>query len=98
MNAIRKLRKRFSDYLFDQSVNIKDRTFILFSVCELAALLVSTIVGIFMQEPFISVVAALAGVVAGCLILYYFVKKDRVKTAKTAVVLFLVFICKGRHR
>ncbi|MCR5475450.1 MAG: DegV family EDD domain-containing protein [Lachnospiraceae bacterium] len=92
MNAIRKLRKRFSDYLFDQSVNIKDRTFILFSVCELAALLASAIVGIFMQEPFISVVAALCGVVAGCLILYYFVKKDRVKTAKTAVVLFLVFI------
>ena len=42
--------KRFSDYLYDSSIYIKDRTFVLFTICEMLALLVNSLIGVLLGE------------------------------------------------
>ncbi|MCR5650271.1 MAG: DegV family EDD domain-containing protein [Lachnospiraceae bacterium] len=92
MRPFERIKKKIGDYLFDSSIYVKDRTFVLFTVCELAALLLNSIIGFILGEVFSSVFVSLVGVVAGLLIIYIFAKKGRMETAKIVLTLVLVLV------
>ena len=90
MNAIKKFYSYYKEFLYDSSVNIKDRTFMLFTVSEMAALLIFATVSIFLGENISSVFILLLGVLTGIVLLYVFAKKNMLKTAKIVLTLILV--------
>ncbi len=86
------IRKRIYYYLFDSSIHIKDRTFVLFTVCELAALFSYAMVGVILGEKILTLMIPLAGVIIGVGLLLFFAKTNRMKTAKIVLTLILVLI------
>lgn len=92
MILFRKLREKLDAYLYDSSINIKDRTFVLFSLCELAALIAAMGVGITLSEPIMSTLLSLAFVVICTALLVITVKKDKISVAKTVVAFLIVGI------
>ncbi len=46
MKLFKRLKSRIDNYLFDSSVDARERSFMVFSVSEIAALAVALIVGI----------------------------------------------------
>ena len=50
-NSGKNLAGRIFDYLYDSSIDIKERTFMLFSVAVLTALILAIPLGLIMQEP-----------------------------------------------
>ena len=91
MKFFKKINQKLGNYLYDSSVYVKDRTFVLFTICELSALFVYTIIGMMIGEKVSASLVTLFAVIIGALILYYFVKKKKMHTAK--IVLTLVLVC-----
>ncbi|MCR5686547.1 MAG: DegV family EDD domain-containing protein [Lachnospiraceae bacterium] len=90
MKIFPKISKKISDYLYDPSIYVKDRAFVLFSASELAALVAGLLVGIYLKEPLRSTLVSF-GVIAVCsALLIYTIKMNRVKVAKTVVAILLV--------
>ncbi len=92
MNRLKSIRKGIQNYLFDSSIYVKDRTFVVFTIAELLALVVNSVVGLFFGESFMSVLASLLGVLVGTVILYVLVKSRRIKVAKVVLSIILVFV------
>ncbi len=92
MNRFRKVKKSIYDYLTDSSVYIKDRSFALFSTCEIIAMIASLIVGIFLHEPPVSTVVTVIIILFCTVMLALTMRFNKIKTAKTVVALFLVLI------
>ncbi|MCR5501497.1 MAG: hypothetical protein K6F53_00655 [Lachnospiraceae bacterium] len=82
---------RIHDFLFDSSINVKDRTFVLFSIMYFNALIVALIVGIFLHEPVSSTLTSFAIVAVSAGFLVYVVIKNRYGTAKIIVAFILIF-------
>ena len=90
MKKMKQLKKRFMDYLFDSSTYIKDRTFVLFTICMVSALLFSAFIRFFLDQNasvlFISIVASVISFV----VIYFLAKKKKLHVAKIVVSLLLV--------
>ena len=91
MNYFRKLGERLNDYLYDSSIYVKDRTFVLFSSSQLIALFLSMFTGIFLREPLVSTLVSLAVTAACTVLLIYAVKYHKVASARTIVAVLIVF-------
>ncbi len=91
MKFLKRLTKRFSDYLFDSSIYVKDRTFVLYSACLTVALIVTMIIGIVLREPLSSIIVSIVVILICIALLTYAVKRNRIKTAKILVAYFVVF-------
>ena len=90
MNVIRKIKKSIIDYLFDPTRYIKDRSFVLFSACLIAALIGALIVGLFLHEPLSSTLVSL-GITLVCIaLLWYTVKCEKIRNAKIIVAILVV--------
>nr|MCR5278555.1 response regulator [Lachnospiraceae bacterium] len=90
MNFFEKIRNKFDNYIFDSSLSLRDRTFVLFSSAMIVAIFTAMIVGIFLGEPITSTLISL-GLVIFCSILLYFVfKMNRIKGAKILVAFLMV--------
>ncbi len=91
-----KLFKRWhnwvKDYVFDTSINIKDRTFILFSLAVLVALFLAIPCGLIMREPPLATVSTAVGLVAFSLYVYICFRKERIARARIVISFVLVFI------
>lgn len=92
MNSFKRLKKSFYDYLFDSSVYIKDRTFVLFSVCELIALLVASVADVFIGDPPANVFVGFAALLMSAVPMYYCVKRHKIKFARIFMALVLVLV------
>ncbi len=92
MRILRRLNERVSSYLFDSSIYIKDRTFVLFTSLELMALLLNAVAAVILGDPLTSALASLMGVAVGVVILTILVRMDKIKVAKIAIALVLVLI------
>ena len=92
MRILRRLNERFNSYLFDSSIYIKDRTFVLFTSLELMALLLNAVAAVILGDPLTSALASLMGVAVGAVILIILVRMDKIKVAKIAIALVLVLI------
>ncbi|MCR5302668.1 MAG: DegV family EDD domain-containing protein [Lachnospiraceae bacterium] len=92
MKVLNRLKNRLTDYFYDSSIYFKDRTFVLFTFCELFALLVSSIFSVFIDETVTAALVSAAGVIVGGAVLVYFIKKGRMKSAKVVITLILVCV------
>ena len=90
MKLFGKLTKKLDAYLYDSSINTKDRTFVLFSICEIAALIAGMIVGITLREPALSTLISLVFVVLCIVLLIFTVKKNKIRIAKIVVAFMIV--------
>lgn len=90
MRIFRRLNERVNSYLFDSSIYIKDRTFVLFTSLELMALLLNAVAAVILGDPLTSVLASLMGVAVGVVILIILVRMDKIKVAKITIALVLV--------
>lgn len=92
MRILRRLNERVNSYLYDSSIYIKDRTFVLFTSLELMALLLNAVAAVILGDPLTSALASLMGVAVGVVILTILVRMDKIKVAKIAIALVLVLI------
>ena len=83
---------RFKKYIFDPSVSIKNRSFVLFSVTVLLALFIAVPFGLIMGEPPLATLSTFLGAVFFSLFVLYSIKKDRINRAKIEISVILIFI------
>ena len=92
MKLVRRIKTRIADFLYDSSIYVKDRTFVLFSSCIIVALILAMLVGIILREPVSSTLVS-AGVILVCIVLLVSaVKGHNIKRAKVIVAFFAVFV------
>ena len=87
-----KLNKRFVDYLYDTSVDVKDRAFILFSTTVLFALFLAVPCGLIMKEPPIATWSTLIGAIAFTCYVAYVIRARKIAEARVVLSIILVFI------
>lgn len=75
MRKFKLLFEQVKNYVFDQSINVKDRSFILYSVLVLIALFVAVPCGIIMHEPLYATSATFTGAIVFSIYVYYSFKK-----------------------
>ncbi len=83
---------RLTKYIYDESVNVKDRAFIVFSVTVLFALFIAVPCGIFMHEPFMATISTIIGAVVFSLYVGIMIKLDKIAHARIVISIILVFI------
>lgn len=86
--------KRLNEYIFDPSVRLQDRSFVVFSLLVLIALYAAVPFGMVMKEPSSATVSTLIGAVVFSVYVYYVFRKNKIDQAKivlsiVVVVLFL---------
>ena len=84
--------KHIKEYIYDQSVDIKKRTFILFSVLVLLAIFAAIPCGLIMKEPLSATISTFVGAVFFSIYVYYSIKKDLIERARVVLSVILVFI------
>ena len=88
---LERLKDKFYGYIYNTEINIKDRTFVLFSSMYFGALIIALIVGLFLHEPLSSTISSLVTVILSIGSLVFIVKKGVFKTAKIVVAFIMVF-------
>ena len=92
MNLIKKLHNRLKDYVFDSTLDLKERTFIMLSVTVLFALFAAIPCGLIMHEPLSSTISTAFGAVVFTLYVVISFKRRRIARAKVVISVILVFI------
>lgn len=92
MNGIKRLYGRINNYMNDSSIDIKERTFMLFSGAVLVALFLAVPFGMVMREPLSATISTLIGAVFFTLYVVLSFVSKKIKTAKIVLSIILVFI------
>ena len=92
MWSLKEKTYQLNRYIYDETVNIRDRAFIVFSVTVLFALFIAVPCGIIMHEPIMATVATFVGAVVFALYVGICVKLRRINRARIAISIILVFI------
>ena len=81
MDSIKRLYGRINNYMYDSSIDIKERTFMLFSGAVLVALFLAVPFGMVMREPISATISTLIGAVFFTLyvVLSFVSKKSRLQ-------------------
>lgn len=80
------------DYISDSSVDIKSRTFVLFSVAMLAAIYMAIPAGLLMREPLSATIATIIGAIVFTLYVVYAFNKNHIKIARGVISVILIFV------
>ncbi|MBQ7614771.1 MAG: DegV family EDD domain-containing protein [Butyrivibrio sp.] len=93
MSFIERIRKSLHDYFYNPAINLKDRTFVLFSMCEIMALFVTGIYDyLLLDKTVTSTVLTLVASFFFAGLLYYSVKMNRLRRARLVVSLVMIFV------
>ncbi len=92
MKFLRKHYNRIRNYLYDPSINIKERTFMVFSMVVLVALIAAVPAGLIMREPLSATISTLVGAVAFSLYVLFVFRTNRFSRAKVVISIVLVFV------
>lgn len=92
MKSIRHAFDRIKEYIYDNSVSVQDRSFILFSCLVLIALYAAVPFGIIMREPLSATLSTIFGAVSFSIYIFYVYKKKKIKQAKPVLSIVVVFI------
>ncbi len=92
MFSFRENTLQFNRYIYDESVNVKDRAFIVFSVTVLFALYIAIPCGIIMQEPVMATISTFVGAVAFTIYVGLVAKLKRIHHARITISIILVFV------
>ena len=92
LKKLRRHLKRFEKYIYDSSADIKDRSFVVFSITVLVALFAAIPCGLIMQEPPEATIATGVGTAFFTLYVIHSIKKGRIARARIVISVILVFI------
>ncbi len=94
MNFLVRYQKQLFTFLNDSSINIADRSFMVFSISMIMALYAAVPCGLIMHEPLISTLTTLFGAVFFSLYVLYVYKSKKIQQARIilAVIIALVFL------
>ncbi|MBO4415969.1 MAG: HD domain-containing protein [Lachnospiraceae bacterium] len=82
----------FRGYIYDSRVDIKDRSFIVFSIAVLIALFAAIPCGLIMHEPPIATISTAVGAVFFTLYVIYSVRRGKIARARFVISIILVFV------
>ena len=85
-------RDKVISYIYDPTRDIKDRSFILFSIVVLISLFIAVPCGLVMHEPPIATVSTFAGALFFSVYVKYSVKNNKIEKAKKVISVLLIFI------
>ena len=91
IRAIKREISRFKSYIYDQSIDIKDRSFMVFSITVLAALFAAIPCGLIMREPLMATLSTVAGTIFFTIYLVISVNTNTIKQARIVISVILVF-------
>ena len=92
VKKLKEYHNKLRDYVYNPTVNLKDRTFILFSVAVLFALFIAVPCGLIMREPLSATISTLIGAIIFSIYVYLCFKFKRLARARIAISIILVFI------
>ncbi len=92
MKAFRNLYDRIKDYVYDSSVDIEERTFMMFSIAVLFALFAAIPCGLIMHEPLSATISTAIGAVSFTIYVLLAFLRSQIKRAKFVLSLILVFL------
>ena len=84
--------KRIREYVYNPAIDIKERTFILFSISVLFALFAAIPTGIIMKEPLSATISTIVGAVLFTAYVIYSFKKKQISRAKIFISVVLIFV------
>ena len=89
---MKEAHRRFVKYIFNTSVSLQDRAFVLYSVLVLIALYAAVPFGLLMHEPLSATVSTLIGAVVFSLYVYYVFAYKKIRQAKIVLSIIVVVI------
>ncbi len=92
MKKFRRIPKSIKRYVYDSSINIKDRSFVLFSILVLTALVAAIPCGLIMREPLSATLSTAIGIIFFTTFVLYSYRKNKIKSAKIIISVIVVFI------
>ncbi len=92
MKYLKKKTESFYNFIYDSSLDIKDRTFVVFSALYFIAVVAALVVGLFLKEPLMSTLTSLGVVVVSMLLLNIIIRKGLYKPAKIVVGFIMIFV------
>ena len=94
MNKIRSAYLSVKRYIFDPSINLEDRSFILFSCLVLLALYAAVPCGLIMREPPSATISTAIGAIVFSVYIYHIYRKNKVRQAAAvlSVIVVLIFL------
>ncbi len=90
MKKIKDIIESFIDFIYDTSIDIKDRTFVVFSVLYFLAVIGALLVGLYLKEPVFSTITSIVIVLFSVIYLNIVIKKKLYKSAKIIVAFIMV--------
>ncbi len=91
VKRIREFHERFMNYVYDSSIDIKERTFIVFSFAVLIALFAAIPCGLIMHEPPSATISTVIGAVFFTAYVIFSIRRKRIQQAKLTLSVILVF-------
>ncbi len=92
MRFLRKAYNRLHDFIYDPSVDLKDRSFIVFSATVLIGLSLSVPIGLIIHEPLMATLSNIAGLLFfGALVVIAF-KTRTIRLARNIISILLILI------
>lgn len=88
----KRFRRNIVNYIYDTTINIKERTFVVFSVSVLFALFAAIPTGLLMGEPLSATLSTVAGTVFFTAYVTISFLRNHIARAKIAISLILIFI------
>ena len=95
MSFFNEIKKRVRDFIYDSGIELRDRTFVIFSITLIAELLLGAIpLGFILQKPLSSALFTLAGALVFGIYVFSSVRRKRIRRAKNvfSVLLILGFL------
>lgn len=92
MKRYYRLRNRIREYIFNPSINIKERAFVVFSAAVLVALFAAIPCGLIMNEPRSATVATFAGAMFFLIYVIISFKRKRIARARVVISFILIFL------
>lgn len=84
--------RRIKDYLYDSSVNIQDRLFILLTCIALSGMVLALLVGILLGENIEGTISTAVAFVFICIIIFFGVSRKKVRATANFLAFVLAFV------
>ncbi len=92
MSFFERRKKLFREFLYDSSINIKDRSFMVFSMSVIVSLYVAVISGLVMREPFSATLSTFVGAVVFSIYVTVVYRKKRLKQGRIVLSIIVIFL------
>ena len=84
--------KRVTEYIFNTSISLQDRSFVVFSCLVLVALYAAIPLGVIMREPLSATLSTLGGAAGFSVFVYYVFRRNLISRAKIVLSIVVVFL------